>query len=273
MVSKIPSELTLPILHPALERYRADLEKVAKPAWLLRCRKVNAADGFETHFGGVTPFAPVSDGWPCCDRCGCKLHFVWQVNFAHFEGTFSERGLFQFFYCWRCNTVPPDTSGFACRWYPDFDPQQVREKPQLSSPYEVNMAPYHLPIGPCIVDVVPFLSVPGKFSKENPIPQDAQNEIVSKQDGRLWSVYSSTKGFYLEDEMVSRLGGFPPWVQFRDETPQCPVCGMRAEFVGAIGSEDTNLIWGDSGYWYFFACKVTAKCHGLAKPLMAFQCY
>jgi hypothetical protein len=77
----------------------------------------------------------------------------------------------------------------------------------------------------------------------------------------------------LENEKMSRVGGYPPWVQFRDETPNCPICETRAEFVGAIGSEDTNLIWGDSGYWYFFACKATPECHGLDRPLMASQCY
>jgi hypothetical protein len=55
--------------------------------------------------------------------------------------------------------------------------------------------------------------------------------------------------------MISRIGGYPPWVQSEDDMPQCPVCGAWAEFVGAIGSGDTGLIWGDSGYWYFFACK------------------
>jgi uncharacterized protein YwqG len=273
MVFKIPSGLSLPILHPALERYRADLEKVAKSAWLLKCRKVNAVARFETHFGGVTPFAPTNDGWPCCDKCGQKLHFIWQVNFAEFENFFINKGLFQFFYCWRCNVVPPANYGYACRWYPTFETSLTNDMPQLNSPYEINMAPYHLPIGPCAVDVVPFLSVPGKFSLENPIPKKAQNEIVSKKDGRLWSVYSFTRGLYLEHEMISRIGGFPPWVQFRDETPNCPVCGTRSEYFGAIGSDDTDLIWGDSGYWYFFICKATSKCYGMDRPLMAFQCY
>jgi hypothetical protein len=273
MVSRISSKLSLPPLHPALEQYRAALEAVAKPAWLLRCRKVNTVSRSETHFGGITPFVPVHDGWPSCDKCGEKLHFVWQVNFAEIDGCFSKRGLFQFFYCWRCYAGPADDFGHTCRWYPNFEASQANGIPQLNSPYEVNMASYHLPIGPCAVDVVPFLSVPGKSSQENPIPVSAQNEMVSAEDGRLWSVYSSTKGFYLEEEKISRVGGYPPWVQFHDETPNCPICGTRAEFVGAIGSEDTNLIWGDSGYWYFFACKATVECYGLARPLMASQCY
>jgi uncharacterized protein YwqG len=235
---------------------------------------VNTVSRVETHLGGITPFAPVQDGWPCCDRCGESLSFVWQVDFADFAGvgTFATQGLFQFFYCWKCFATPPDDSGYACRWYPDFEAQQALSVPQLDSPYKVNEAAYHLPIGPCTVDVVPFLSVPGKFSSENPIPQEAQNEMVSEKEGRLWAVYSFTKEFYLESEMISRIGGYPPWVQCHDDTPVCSVCGNRAEFVGAIGSDDTDLIWGDSGYWYFFACKATTGCYGLAKPLMAHQC-
>jgi len=272
MVSGIPGKPSLPVLHPALERYRADLEAVAKPAWLLRCHEVTAVSRSKTQFGGVTPFAPIHHGWPRCDKCGEKLHFVWQVNFADFDGSFTRRGLFQFFYCWRCNAAPLEGFGYSCRWYPEFEAQGAGDIPQLDSPYEVNMASYHLPIGPCAVDVVPFLSVPSIVNPENPIPQAAWYDQVGEKEGELWRVFSSTKEFYQEGEMMSRIGGYPPWIQYQDETPACPVCGKRAEFVGAIGSTGTNLIWGDSGYWYFFACRATPGCHGLDKPIMAHQC-
>jgi uncharacterized protein YwqG len=274
MIPETHRGLVLPPLHSALEKYRVALQEVAKPAWLLKCCKADTVSRLQTHVCGNTPFAPVEDGWPMCDTCGKPLEFVWQIDFADFRGigAFASQGLFQFFYCWKCFAVPPkDEFGYACRWYPDFNAQQMRNVAQLDAPYQVptDMAGR---VGPLRVDIVPFLSVPGKWSRENPIPVDAQNEMVSKEDGRLWSVYSSTEGFYLEGEMISRVGGYPPWVQFRDETPNCPVCGTRAEFVGAIGSDDTALIWGDSGYWYFFACRATVECHGLASPLMASQC-
>jgi uncharacterized protein YwqG len=274
MIPETHRGLALPPLHPALEPYRAELQEAAKPAWLLRCHQAQTVSRVQTHIGGTTPFAPVEDGWPSCGRCAEPLGFVWQVDFAdsHGIGAFADRGLFQFFYCWGCFAMPSyDEFGWACRWYPDFDAQQMQSAAQLDAPYGSEDAAGR--VGPFGVELVPFLSVPGKFSDENPIPRDAQNQMVSEEDGRLWAVYSFTEGFYLEDAMISRVGGYPPWVQFRDETPDCPVCGARAEFVAAIGSDETDLVWGDSGYWYFFACKATPQCHGLAKPLMAFQCY
>jgi uncharacterized protein YwqG len=274
MVQEVCGELSLPVLHSTLEQYRADLEAVAMPGWELNCRKVNAVSRFETHLGGVTPFVPISKGWPHCDKCGEKLHFVWQVDFADFggAGSFAERGLFQFFYCWRCLAVPPDEYGYSCRWYPEFDAEQAGDVLQMDSPYEANIASYHLPIGPCVFDNVRFLSVPSIGSKKNPIPLGALNAPVGDEGKSLWEIYYATREFRFEGKMTSRIAGYPPWVQFRDETPACCVCSKRAEFVGAIGSDDTDLIWGDSGYWYFFACTATPECHGLHKPLMAHQC-
>ena len=274
MIPETHRGLALSPLHSALEKYRAELQEVVKPAWLLRCCKAETVSRFQTHISGNTPFVPVKDGWPLCDTCEKPLEFVWQIDFADFRGigTFASQGLFQFFYCWDCFALPPqDEFGYVCRWYPDFKAQQMRNVAQLDAPYQTTETAWGS--GPFRVDIVPFLSVPGKFSQENPIPENAQNEMVSKEDGRLWAVYSFTKGFYLEGEMISRVGGYPPWVQFHDDTPNCPVCGTRTEFVGAIGSDDTDLIWGDSGYWYFFACKATAECYGLIRPLMASQCY
>jgi uncharacterized protein YwqG len=273
MLPETHQGLTLPPLHPALKGYRAALQAVAKPAWLLRCRETAAVLRWRTHIGGHTPFAPVEDGWPLCDRCGEPLAFIWQIDFADFGGigACADQGLFQFFYCWDCFGWPQDGFGCASRWYPDFDAQEMRHVAQLEAPRPVREGAWR--VGPFGVERVPFLSVPGKFSPENPIPESTQNERVSEEDGQLWAVYSFTAGLYLEDEMISRVGGYPPWVQFDDDTPTCPVCGAYATFVGAIGSEDTGLIWGDSGYWYFFACQATTDCGGLDKPQMALQCY
>jgi hypothetical protein len=128
-------------------------------------------------------------------------------------------------------------------------------------------------VAACAVEIAPFLSVPGKSDVANPIPSEAQNQRVGDGKRRLWSVYSFTEGFYLEGELVSRVGGYPPWVQHEDDTPRCPVCGAWAAFVGAIGSDDTGLMWGDSGYWYFFACRETPVCRGLADPMMVLHTY
>ncbi len=274
MLPETHRDLTLPHLHPALELYRAALQEVMKPAWLLKCSEADTVSRFQTHIGGITPFAPVEDGWPMCDKCGKPLEFIWQIDFADFKGigAFASQGLFQFFYCWDCFAWPPhEEYGYACRWYPDFSAHRMRNVAQIDTPPQI--AESVRSFGPFCVDIVPFLSVPGKSSPENPISKSAQNEMVSEEDGRLWAVYSFTEGFYLESELISRIGGYPPWIQYEDDTPHCPVCDARAEFVGAIGSADTGLIWGDSGYWYFFACQATAECYGLARPLMTLHCY
>jgi uncharacterized protein YwqG len=266
--------LELPPLHPVLEPFRPALEQSAKPAWLLKCHTIPSVSRYHTHIAGTTPFVPQYLDWPTCSQCAQPLEFIWQVNFADFGGigSFADQGLFQFFYCWQCFPLSSEGPGWACRWFADFDPLQAEDIPQALCPYAHEFGTVDR-LGPYAVEIVPFLSFPAKFSNENPIPFDMQNEMVSKEDGCLWAVYSFTKGLYLEDQMLSRIGGYPPWVQFQEETLDCPTCGQRAEFVGAIGSDDTNLVWGDSGYWYFFACKATPACQGLSKPLMASQCY
>lgn len=274
MMPETHRELTLPVLHAALAPYRAALQAAAKPAWLLRCREAETVSRYETHVGGTMPFLPVAAGWPVCDKCGEPLDFIWQVDFADFQGagTFATRGLFQFFYCWDCFAFPQDGGfGYASRWYPDFDAQQMRDEIQLDTPRQVVASPDC--IGPLNVDCVPFLSVPGKSDAENPIPHETLNTRVGEKGRRLWSVYSFTEGLYLEKQLISRIGGYPPWIQFEDDTPQCPVCGAYATFVGAIGSDDTGLRWGDSGYWYFFACTATPACRGLSEPLMVLHGY
>jgi uncharacterized protein YwqG len=266
--------LTLPSFHPVVAPFRAALEQAARPGWLLRCRQVISVSPFHTHIAGTTPFMPFEMGWPGCTKCGLPLAFVWQIDFADFSGsvTLVNTGLFQFFYCWECFPMPSDTFGWACRWFPDFSAEHAQTLPQATCPYATASEEADR-IGPYEITAVPFLSLPAKFSLENPIPHETQNEMVGKEEGRFWAVYSFTKGLYLEDEMISRIGGYPPWVQFQDDTPICPICGARMVFVGAVGSDDTDLIWGDSGYWYFFACKATPACKGLDMPLMAWQCY
>ncbi len=49
-------------------------------------------------------------------------------------------------------------------------------------------------------------------------------------------------------EYLSQFGGYPVWIQ-GDETPCCPLCGERAEFVAAIGSGDASLSTGPASGW------------------------
>src|SRR5436309_1089524 len=96
--------LTMPALHTALEPYREELEHAMEPAWLLNASGADTISRAETHFLGTTPYVPVSEGWPRCEKCGRPLQLVCQFNFAEFAGSgmFVESGLFQFFYCWEC---------------------------------------------------------------------------------------------------------------------------------------------------------------------------
>ena len=272
MQSRPHDGLSLPDLHPALARYQAKLQELAKPAWLLRCSKADDVSRLHTHVGGNTPYAPIRDGWPECDQCGEPLTFVWQVDFADFQGaaTFAEKGLFQFFYCWACFAMPVEDNGYECRWYPDYHVVKAQGVSQMDAPYEIK--DIFEAVAALETTIVPFLSVPARSDPKCPISEEAQNEMVG-EDGRLWSIYDFTKGFFIDNEMISRVGGYPPWFQDQDETPNCPICQERMVFVAAIGSDDTGLVWGDSGYWYFFACNVTKECDGLAKPSMALQCH
>jgi hypothetical protein len=273
MLPETHRNLTPPPLHPALKPYRADLEAVAKPTWLLKCREAETVSRFETQIGGNRPFVLVDGGWPRCERCGKPLDFIWQIDFADFAGvgTFARQGLFQFFYCWHRFAFPQDGFGWASRWYPDFDAEQMNDVPQLDALDQLKEMAED--VRPRRIETEPFLSVLGKFDAENPIPTEAQNTRVSEDGCRIWAVYGSTESLYLEGAMLSRVGGHPPWVQFDDDMPQCPVCGGWAELIGAIGSHDTGLLWDDSGYWYVFACWATEACGGLDRPMMVHQCY
>ena len=262
--------LKLPKLDRPLRSFRAQLEAVAKPAWLLRCKRKQVISRFVTHFGGTTPFAPRGDGWPECGEHRQPMQFIFQVDFTDFQGvgTFANRGLLQFFICHACGLLPQDSFRWRCRWYPEFHRDESQSIPQMDAP--------ELPIdtiGPYAVRPIPFLSVPAPYAFGHPISADQFNERVNDDDECLWYLYANTDGFCLEADMYSRVGGYPPWIQPNDETPSCPVCGQRAAFVAALGGEDNKFEWGDDGYWYMFACKATAGCPGLTMPLMAFQCH
>jgi uncharacterized protein YwqG len=267
--------------HPALAPYQAALQRLAKPAWLLRCRQGKSVSRLTTHMGGTTPFVPRALGWPLCQDCGKPFEFVLQVDFAEFAGSTMtyDSGLFQFFCCWNCCLAPKGVCSTHCRWFPDFSKLKKTAINQARCPYAGKswkvLRDYPDNYKPYRIERIPFLSVPAKFSRENPISARTLNKMVhnGNEQMRLWAVYSFTQGLYLEDQMISRIGGYPPWMQFDDETPDCTECGKRTEFIAAIGTEDNKYMWGDSGYWYIFACKATRRCRGLQEPIMRSQCY
>lgn len=275
--------LRLPELHPALEPYRAQLEAVAKPAWLLNAHRVEVTSPTETQFDSVSPFVPAEQGWPLCSHCGDPLSLVCQVNFGQFSGSgmFTKKGLFQFFYCWNCfppysEEISPNVFeegypgyipmellekqlGIAFRWYADFDEATAATVPQAESPFKGAI------VGADAISPVPYLSVPDRVDEADPLADVDFEE--SNPDDYEWDIRDSVLP---TKECISQLGGYPVWVQNYD-TPLCPACGNRSELVVAVGSGDTGLIWGDTGYWYVFACKATPKCKGLEYPLMLGQ--
>lgn len=61
----------------------------------------------------------------------------------------------------------------------------------------------------------------------------------------------------------TKLGGKPDWIQ-NDETPRCPICNNKMEFVSQLDSIDytgnpdsfgSKYMFGDVGMIYTFLCK------------------
>ncbi|MFL5733185.1 MAG: DUF1963 domain-containing protein [Chloroflexia bacterium] len=241
-----------------------------EPAWLLNAVDADSVSRTETHFLGTTPYVPASEGWPRCEKCGRLLEFVCQINFAEFVGSgmFAEGGLFQFFYCWECFPISDkeiaEGAALRCRWYPQFDERAAEGTEQADYLVTDDMLLYSPT--PMRVNLTPFLSFPDLFNSDHPL---AHMELDLDEDAGE-DAFDVERSLLPTRDYISQLGGYPVWIQ-SDETPVCPVCGKQAVSVAAIGSDDTQLLWGDSGYWYFFACKATSTCEGLAKPLMLSQ--
>jgi uncharacterized protein YwqG len=264
--------LTMPALHTALEPYREELEHAMEPAWLLNAYDADTVSRAETHFLGTTPYVPVSEGWPHCDKCGRPLEFVCQFNFAEFAGSgmFVESGLFQLFYCWECFPISDDEiaegAALRCRWYPRFNRREAEDAEHAKYPAgddTLLCSPTPMHVRP-----TPFLSFPDLFNSDHPLAQIELDLGVDAGEDE----FDVQRSLLPTDDYISQLGGYPVWIQ-ADETPVCPICGKQAAFVAAIGSDDTQLLWGDSGYWYFFACNASDACAGLGKPLMLPQCH
>lgn len=272
--------LKVPALHAPLEPFRADIESIVLPAWRLNARTVKRVSGLETHFLGDSPYVPIDIGWPNCDHCGQPLTFMWQINFREFSRSrmIEEQGLFQFFYCWKCFPLPmrddllqdaktkweempgllatsiQQHEGICYRWYPDFDNELAKGILQVKCP---NAEAIYSPPMCCRPKAI--LSLPDMLADNNPIPEESAKLMKADSDA-----YKFTQD--QESDEISQLGGYPEWIQ-DDDTPACPVCGRPSVLVGALGSGDTDVTWGDSGYWYIFACKATPECKGLDLPL------
>jgi uncharacterized protein YwqG len=257
-------DLILADLPPALAPYRDTLLKIAQPAWILECQPVAEVSRFVTHIGGTNPYLPTGRTWPQCEGCGRPLSFLWQVDFTDFGGvgTLVSQGLFQFFYCWFCFPFAGRDHGFVCRWYPGYNRAHAENEPQIACP---DLEARHT--GPYRVIPHSFLSLPDVFTHTNPVPDEVMSRSIGHGRTTVWSLYRRL----LPQRALTQLGGYPTWIQPTDETPSCPVCRSDAVFVGALGTEDSDLLGGDAGYWYFFACMATPACHGMARPFMTSQ--
>lgn len=270
MTSPAHEGLTLPTFHDAIKPYLESLNTIKKPGWLLHVEEApDDLSRLASQMGGRLPFIPELDAWPGCTHCRRPLQFVWQIDFADFQPiAFAEQGLLQFFYCWHCTPEPEDDFGMQTRWYPGFRVEDARDIAMVDCPYlpeETTWAQRYA------ITPKPYLSLPSIFSPANPIPEGEIDRYIAADTGRVWNVFNATEGLHIWKEMWGRVGGFPPWVSFHDETPFCPTCSHLCEFVAAIGSEKSGIHWGGPGYWYFFACRRTDDCQGLSRPLMSCQ--
>lgn len=260
------AHLGFPELHRVLRPFGAKIAETVRPAWLVRAERAENPSPFESHFGGRTPFVPEGPGWPECPVCKGPAAHLWQVDL---KATGSS-GLFQVFACLGC---PKDEGSindrFVFRHYPDFDP---------SAGVKLIQAPAGAPaeIGSRAI-IEPFLSVPSANSKDCAIRERRDEMVLADpkegEERRLWAVYNFTEEFVIEEPLQSRIGGHPPWIQPAEPPPPCPVCGAEQAFVGAIGSDDTDILYGDSGYFNFFTCTATPRCPGLPACTVRHQCY
>ena len=211
----------LPALHPALQPFGGAIAATMQPAWLMRADKTDNVSPTESHFGGRRPFVPQSLGWPLCPGCkNAMLHFV-QVDFADLPTPLPglpERGLWQLFACHSCEGGLP---GYYCsRWSPDFQRASATGE-------ELVTGPDH-PQALARIVFEPFVSVPSANSSASAIASNGDEQVFAVGEGdddedkqRLWAVHNFTPGFHIEDEMISRLGGHPPWIQPEEAPAPC----------------------------------------------------
>lgn len=172
-----------------------------------------------------------------------------QVNLAPFVGVLKgvRPGTFQFWNCWYC--VPSGDAhadarqlrtyqdGFTsygssrhlARWYAGetLGNGKVHTTEQNYS-------------GPVLLRPEPFLSLPQPFD-------EGLTDWTQEEANAYWDALDQQ----WNRESITQVGGYPSWVQ-GSTTPLDPTTGQPSVFVLALGTGDTGVMWGDTGFYYFF---------------------
>jgi hypothetical protein len=186
---------------------------------------------------------------------------LWQLRLADFPNhpVLEGRGLWQ---------------AFAClRHYPSYAFRTNTDTHAASGTAPQNAGKWLEPLSRAVIE--PMLSVPAASDPRSAVHACRDNWSFTDDDDercRFWWVYNGNPSFCIEQPMVSRVGGHPPWIQGPEEPDPCRECGAPLVFVGALGGSDTDILYGDSGYFYFFTCRATAKCPGLKNCTTVHQC-
>jgi hypothetical protein len=262
-------------MHEELNRLMVELEGNAVKSTLLLCNECDEESSpVETKIGGLNYYLPTNKKWPVNEATEALMTPVLQLNLEDFPDfpQKEKKGIFQLFidfdYKIKDVVITKNTAGVEFRYFPE--PAENKSKKVEVDTDKLYFA------GPFEIEKKDFLSLPSVHSKYD-LPEEHlfmkwkwDKELPSGE--RVWSIYNYTEGLYIEDSIVSRFGGYAPWLNF-DQTPICPVCGNRMAFIAAVGTEDSNFDIGDEGYIMLFSCSYTTKCGSLTNPSVIIQTY
>ncbi len=267
--------LQLPKMDESLDRLIVELKEHKRQGELLINEPSDEETGVtSTKIGGINFYLPANKKWPENEETGAKLTPVVQINMQDFEdyNQKEKKGIFQLFidfdYKLKDVVLTKNTIGIELRYLQDIAEKKAR-KIEIS-PDEVSAA------SPSVIKRQKFLSLPSAKSQFD-LPQSHLFmkwawDKQAKDGERIWSKYNYTEGLYIEDELLSRFGGYAPWIN-KDQTPVCSVCGNRMDFLAAVGTEDTDFNFDEDGYIMIFACNFMSKCGSLNNPSVIIQTY
>ncbi|GHF46286.1 hypothetical protein GCM10017781_23420 [Deinococcus metalli] len=204
--------------------------------------------------GGDSPSRAEGEEWPTCVHCQREMGFVMQIHLT--EELVSvlmgvKSGLFQFWNCWYC--LPGGEAYADARDLLTFEMSEGKSVPYGSSrllarwtegggnntgpryPSEQNL----LFLKKLLPEAV--LSLPHPFDEQFTTLEDDERDA-----------YWDAARPYLNEDTLCQIGGYPAWMQ-DGRWPRRPATGRPADFILALGTGDTDVLWGDTGFYYFFA--------------------
>jgi hypothetical protein len=189
-------------------------------------------------FGGI-PYVEAGESWPQCPTCGKPLSFICQADLRQTAyRPACGACFFTFFYCWECFPWSSDVVGQSVvRLYREPD---ERRAVLLPLPGEVPQT------AQCLISFVEDVSLPDWEGTSLWCPE--ASDLACRLDEEWpWETYhDAATAIVGEQEITSRVGGYPRWIQNEDTPP-----GM--DFLAQIDSEDeAGIMWGDVGSVYLF---------------------